>query len=245
MMKRVVLAVAAVGLALSQPAHAAEITLLCSNALKTVMAELTAPFEKASGHTLAIVYGSTGTLKGRIDKGEAFDVAIFGDEAMKDLLKQGKLTARAEVTYSSMGVAIRQGAAKPDLSSTDAFKRTVLGAKSIAYSADGVTGVYIKGLFQRLGIADQMQSKTQHGRGAEMVAEGKAELGVTQISEILPVAGAELAGPLPPDIQQRTAFPGAISTASKAPEAAQALFKFLASPEAARVIKSKGLEPPA
>ena len=144
-----------------------------------------------------------------------------------------------------MGVAIRKGAPKPDLSSAEAFKRTVLNAKSIAFSQDGVSGVYLKGLFERLGMADEVKAKTNHGRGAEMVAQGKAELGITQISEILPVEGVEVAGPLPPGVQQITAFPAAISASSKAPEAAQALLKFLASPEAAKVLKSKGLEPPA
>jgi molybdate transport system substrate-binding protein len=110
---------------------------------------------------------------------------------------------------------------------------------------DGVSGVYVKGLFQRLGIADEMKSKTLHGRGAEMVAEGKAELGITQISEILPVAGADVAGPLPREVQQVTAFPAAVGTAAKELGAARALLKYLATPEAAAVMKSKGLEPPA
>jgi molybdate transport system substrate-binding protein len=247
-MTRIVLAAAAaaaLALAPIASAGAAEITFFCTNALKSVMQELGPQFEKASGNKLTIVYGSTGTLKARIDKSEAFDLALFGAGAIDALVKQGKLEGRSEVATSGMGVAIRKGAPKPDLSSTDAFKRTVLNAKSIAFSEDGVTGTYLKGLFQRLGIADEVKSKTHHGRGAEMVAEGKAELGVTQISEILPIAGVEVAGPLPPEVQQITAFPAAISTAAKAPDAAKALLKFLASPEAAKVMKSKGLDPPA
>ncbi len=236
-------AVAALAMLLPAPASAAEIKLLCTNALKTVMEDLAAPFATSSGHKLVIVYGSTGTLKGLIDKGEAFDVAILGSEALDDMVKQGKLSSRTDVAYSSMGVAVRTGAAKPDLSSTDAFKRTVMAAKSIAYTADGVSGVYVKGLFQRLGIAEPMQAKTIHGRGAEMVAGGKAELGITQISEILPVTGAELAGPLPADIQQRSAFPGAVSGTAKEPGAAKSLLKFLASPEAGKVMKAKGVDP--
>ena len=246
-MTRIALAIAAAALALAPVASvgAAEVTLPCSNALKTVMDELGPQFEKASGNKLTIVYGSTGVLKARVDKGEAFDLAIFGAGAIDGLIKDGKLVNRSEVASSGMGVAIRKGAPKPDLSTAGAFKRAVLNSKSIAFSQDGVSGVYLKGLFERLGIADEVKAKTHHGRGAEMVAEGKAELGVTQISEILPVAGAELAGPLPPGIQQVTAFPAAIGTAAKQPDAAKALLKFLASPEAARVIKSKGLEPPA
>jgi molybdate transport system substrate-binding protein len=244
-MMRMVLIVAAAVMMLVAPAHAAEVTLLCSNALKSVIEELAPQFERASGHRLTIVYGSTGALKARVDKGEAFDLAIFGAGAIDGLIKDGKLAGRSEVASSGMGVAIRKGAPKPDLSSTDAFKRTVLNARSIAFSEDGVTGVYIKGLFQRLGIADEVKPKTVHGRGAETVAEGKAELGITQISEILPVAGVEVAGPLPRDVQQVTAFPAAVSTTAKAPDAARTLQKYLATPEAAGVMRSRGLEPPA
>jgi len=243
-MKRMALTVAA-AMGLVAPAHAAEVTLLCSNALKSVMEELAPRFEQTSGHRLTIIYGSSGPLKARVDKGEAFDLAILAAGAIDGLIKDGKLAGRSEVVSSGMGVAIRKGAPKPDLSSTEAFKRTVLNAKSIAFSEDGVSGAYLKGLFQRLGIADEMNPKTVHGRGAEMVAEGKAELGITQISEILPVAGVEVAGPMPRDIQQVTAFPAGFSTAARAPDAARALLKYLATPEAAAVMRSKGLDPPA
>ncbi len=109
-----------------------------------------------------------------------------------------------------MGVAIRKGAPKPDLGTTQAFKQALLKAQTIAYSEGGLTGIYIKGLLERLGIAEELKSKIRFGRGAEMVGEGKAEIGLTQVSEILPVAGAELAGPLPPEIQQYTVFPAAL-----------------------------------
>jgi molybdate transport system substrate-binding protein len=244
-MMRMALTVAAATAVLVAPARAAEVTLLCTNALKSVMEELAPRFEQASGHRLVIIYGTTAALKARVDKGEAFDLAVFGAGAIDGLIKDGKLAGRSEVASSGMGVAIRKGAPKPDLSSIEAFKRTVLNAKSIAFSEDGIAGSYLKGLFQRLGIADEVKPKTVHGRGAEMVAEGKAELGITQISEILPVAGAEVAGPLPRDVQQVTAFPAAVSTTAKEPDAARALLKYLATPEAAGVMKSKGLEPPA
>jgi molybdate transport system substrate-binding protein len=241
-MMRMALTVAA-AMVLVTPARAADVTLLCSNALKSVMEELGPRFEKTSGHRLVIIYGSSGPLKARVDKGEAFDLAILAAGAIDGLIKDGKLAGRSELVSSGMGVAIRKGAPKPDLSSTEAFKRTVLNAKSIAFSEDGVSGTYLKGLFQRLGIADEVKPKTVHGRGAEMVADGKAELGVTQISEILEVAGVEVAGPLPRDVQQVTAFPAAVSTTAKAPDAARALLKYLTTPEAAAVMRSKGLEP--
>jgi len=224
-------------------ASAAEITLLCSNALKSVIEELGPGFERASGHQLKAEYGSTGPLKAMIEKGRAFDVAILGVEATDDLIKSGKLGTRTDIARSGMGVAIRKGAAKPDLATTQAFKQALLNAQTIAYSDGGLSGTYLKGLLERLGIAEQLKSKIRFGRGGEMVGEGKAEIGITQVSEILSEPGAELAGPLPADIQQYTIFPAAVGAAAAHPEAAQALLKFLRSPEAAKVLKAKGLEP--
>jgi molybdate transport system substrate-binding protein len=226
-------------------AAAAELTLLISNALKTVMEDIAPRFEIATGHKLAITYGSTNPMKARIEKGEAFDLAILGDAAIDDLIKQGKLAAatRTVVARSGLGIAIRKGMTKPDISTTDAFKRTLLDAKSIAYLDDGLTGTYLKVLFQRLGIADNMKSKHKSARGGEAVAAGEVELGVTQISEILYQKGTELAGPLPPEIQNYTNFSSAISAGAKQPDAAKALLKYFLSPDAARVMKANGLEP--
>lgn len=227
-------------------AEAAEVTCLCSNALKTVFEELAPQFEKATGHKLAITFGSTNPLKARIEKGEAFDLTILGETAIDDLIKQGKLvaTTRAVVARSVLGVAIRKGATKPDIGTTEAFKRTLLNAKSIGFLEGGLTGTYLKVLFQRLGIADSMQSKHKSVRGAEAVANGEVELGVTQMSEILHQTGAELAGPLPPEIQNYTNFLSAVGAGARQADAARALLKYLASPDAARVMKANGLEPP-
>jgi molybdate transport system substrate-binding protein len=209
------------------------------------MEELGPQFEKATGHKLKAEYGSTGPLKAQIEKGQPFDLAILGVDAVNDLIKSGKLRpdTRADVARSGMGVGIRKGAAKPDLGSIEAFKQALLKAQTIAYSDGGLTGIYIKGLLERLGIADQVKSKIRHGRGGEMVSEGKAEIGLTQVSEILAEPHAELAGPLPPEIQQYTVFPAAVGTAAAQAEAGRALLKFLKSPEAATVLKAKGLEP--
>ena len=250
-MKSNPMAAAAAGVALmlasATSANAAEITALVSNALKTVLEELAPPFERATEHKLKIAFGSTDALKARIEKGDAFDLAILGAAAADDLIKQGRLvaTTRVDIARSGLGVAIRKGAPKPDLGTTDAFKRTLIGAASIAYSEQGLTGVYLKSLFQRLGITEDLKSKTKNGSGAELVAKGEAEIGMTQASEILPVAGVELAGPLPPEIQQYTVFPAAVGAAAKQADAAKVLLKFLASPDAARVMRAKGLEPPA
>ena len=190
--------------------------------------------------------GSTEPLKARIEKGETVDFAIVGDAAMDDLVKQGKLVAgtRVVIARSGLGVAIRKGTPKPDLGTTEAFKRALMNAKSIAYNENGLTGIYLTGLFQRLGIAEEVKRRFKNGSGAELVAKGGAEIGMAQASEISPVAGAELAGPLPEDIQSYTIFPGAVSASAKQADAARALIKFLASPEALRVMKAKGLAPP-
>jgi molybdate transport system substrate-binding protein len=211
------------------------------------MEELGPQFEKATGHKLKAQYGSTGPLKAQIEKGQAFDVTILGVDAIGDLIKSGKLASdsRTDVARSGMGVGIRKGAPKPDLSTTEAFKQALLKAQTIAYSDGGLTGIYIKGLLERLGIANDVKSKIRFGRGGEMVSEGKAEIGLTQVSEIISEPNAELAGPLPPEIQQYTVFPAAVGTAASQAEAGKALLKFLKSPEAAKVLKAKGLEPAA
>lgn len=226
-------------------AEAAEVKCLCSNALKTVMGELAPRFEKETGHKLALTFGSTKPLTERIEKGEAFDLTILGEAAIDDLIKQGKLVAatRVVVARSTLGVAIRKGAPKPNVSTTEAFKRTILNAKSIGYLVDGLTGTYLKVLFERLGIADSIKSKYKNTRGAEAVAKGEVELGITQMSEILYEKGAELAGPLPPEIQNYTNFLSAVAAGTKQADAAKALLKYLASPDAARVMKANGLEP--
>ena len=239
-------AVLTIGLAIMlvpTSANAAEVTALISNALASAMDELTQQFEKASGHKLKVTLGPTNPLKGRIEKGEAFDLTVLGSGAIDALVKQGKLTARADIARSQMGVAFRQGAPKPDVSTTDAFRRMLLNAKSIGFTPDGLSGSHMLAVFARLGIADEMKPKARNGRGAELVSSGEAEIGITQVSEILGIPRVELAGPLPPEVQQYTVFPAAISSSAKQPGAASALLKFLASPEAARVLKAKGLEP--
>lgn len=230
-------------------AGAAEIRVFSSNALKTVLGELGPQFERASGHTLVYTYNTAAALKTEIEKGAAFDVAFLSSPATDDLVKQGRLAAgtRADVARSGAGVAIRKGAARPDLSTTDAFKRALLNAKSITYVEQGATGLYLKGLFGRLGIAEELQSRTKFIpasiSAAQAVANGDAEIGMTQISEILPYPGAELAGPLPPDIQLYTVFPAAVSSNARDPDAANALIRFVRSPAAGAVIRAKGLEP--
>ena len=238
----VALAVTATALTLCAPAQAAAIKVLSSNALKTVLEELKPQFEKATEHNLAITFGTAAGLKGEIEKGAAVDVAVLTDGAVDDLIKQGKLAARTALARSGAGVAIRKDAPKPDLSTTDTFKKTLLAAKSIAYVEQGATGISLKSLFERLGVAEQIKGKTVFVKSAaEAVANGEAEIGFTQISEILPYAGAEVAGPLPSEIQLYTNF--SFGIAGKDSKSAETLVRFMTTPAAAAVLKAKGLEP--
>ena len=230
-------------------ASAAEIKVLVSNALKSTMEELAPQFEKASAHRLVITFGAAAEIKTSIEKGAAVDVAILTTAVTDDLVKEGKLTAagRADIARSGAGVAARKGAPKPDISTTEAFKHALLDAKSIAYVEAGATAPYIKSLFERLGIAEQIKSKLKpqptSNPAAKAVANGEAELGITQISEILPYAGAELVGPIPAEIQLYTVYPAAVAADTKEPDAAKALIKFLTAPAAIAVLKAKGLNP--
>lgn len=243
--------IATLGFALLQATgagvKAAEITVVCTNAVKTVLEELGPQFEGANGHKLAIRFAPTSELKAQIEKGEAFDLAILTAAATDDLIKQAKLAAatRVDVARSGMGVAIRKGAARPDLSSEKAFKRALLQAKSITYTGAGFSGPNLKKIFERFGIADEMKARTRiaSGNAAEAVSRGEAELGFTQVSEILHVTGAELAGPFPPGVQVHTVFPAAVGTGAREPAAAQALIRFLTAPAAAPIIRASGMEP--
>jgi molybdate transport system substrate-binding protein len=228
-------------------AQAAEIKLLEGNALKAVMDELGPQFEKASGNTISATLGTSAQLKARIDGGEAFDAVLLTKALLDDFAKQGKVAdaPRAGIAHAGIGVAIKKGAPKPDLSTVEAFKQAMLNAKSVGYVDQTPTGAALKALFAKLGIADQMDPKLKplHMQAAEAVADGDVEIGMTQISEILPYPGAELAGPLPPDIQTYTVFAGGVSAIAKNAEAAGALIKFLTTPAAAAVIKAKGMDP--
>jgi molybdate transport system substrate-binding protein len=222
-------------LAASVPAGAAEIKVICSNALKTTLEQL--------------IWGATVPLKADIEKGATFDVAVLTTAALDDLIGEGKLApaTRTALANSGAGVAVRKGAAKPDISTVDAFKNALLNARSVAYVEQGGTGIYLKALLQRLGIADAIKPKVKllppENPAANAIANGEAEIGMTQISEILPYAGAELVGAFPAEIQLTTSFGAAVGTNAAQSEAAAALIKFLTGPSAAAVFKAKGLDP--
>jgi molybdate transport system substrate-binding protein len=238
-----------VGLALplvAATAQASEIKVFCSTALKTVLEELGPQFEKASENKLVVTVGPTAALRTQIDQGAAFDIVLFTATATDDLAKQGKIdtNSRAAIAHAGLGAATLKSAPKLEISTADALKHTLLGAKSIGMNKQGASAATFLALFEKLGIAEDLKPKVKmlDGAAGEAVAKGEVELGLTQISELLPYA-EEQAASLPADLQTYTTFSAGVSSASKDADAAKALIKFLAAPAAAPVIKAKGMEP--
>jgi molybdate transport system substrate-binding protein len=231
---------------LAAQVQAAEIKVLASTAVKTTVEELAPQFEKATGNKVEVSFAPASVLKEKIDQGTAFDVTILTAPIIDGLAGSGKIdTARTTIAHSGIGVAIKKGATKPDIGTSEAFKQALLKANSVGYTAGGATGAYLKTLFEKLGITEALKPKLKllQGGVGEAVTTGEIEIGMTQISEILPHPGAELAGPLPSEIQSYTYFSAAVSVASKDADAAKAFVKFLAGPPALAVIKAKGMEP--
>jgi len=232
------------GMALAT-AHAAEIKVMYPPPLRTALQELFPQFERASGHKLALIHESSWLLVERIRKGETPDVAFLTARQAEDLIKEGRLARRVDVARSTIGIAVRAGAPKPDLSSAEAVKRNLLAAKSFARNEGADSGIFMVGLLERLGITEAMKAKStlvRQGYVAELVAKGEVEMAAQQMPELMTVAGVE-ATPLPGEIQHTIVFCAALPAEAKAPEAVDALIKFVSSPAAAAVIKAKGLEP--
>jgi len=233
-------------------AESAEVKVLCANGMQTVMEDVAPKFERATGHKLVIAFATGGATVKRARDGEPADVVIAPQRGIDGLVKDGKVAAGAVTAVASTGisVAIRKGAPKPDISSPEALKRTLLAAKSITYlnPADGgASGIHFAKVLDRLGIANDMKSKTvlapKVGAVGALVANGEAELGVIQYQLLFSVPGIEIVGPLPGDLQDTTVFSGAIMGDARSGEASRALINFLRSPEAAAVIKANGMEP--
>jgi molybdate transport system substrate-binding protein len=229
-------------------ANAAEIRVLSTQATEEAYRELVPQFEKASGHKVATVFTGTLDANKRLAAGESYDLLIMSAPSIDEHIKSGKVAAgsRVDLAKSGVGVAVKAGAPKPDVSTTEALKKTLLAAKSIGYST-GPSGVYMIGLFQRLGIADEIKPKLkQTPTGVfvgSIIANGEAEIGFQQVSELSHFAGVDYIGPLPADIQQFTMFASGIMAGAKEADAAKALVKFLASPDAAPAFKKRGMEP--
>ena len=234
-------------------AQADEIRVMTSGAMSAALKEVTPAFERASGSTLIVVSGGSvagaaDSIPDRLARGERADVVIMAAGGIDDLAKAGRIVAgsRVDLARSSIGIAVRAGAAKPDISTVEALTRALLQAKSVAYSSS-VSGVYISTeLFQRLGIASQMTPKSRKIESepvAVAVARGDAELGFQQISELRPVPGVDVVGPLPPAVQRVTIFSVATAAGSTNPAGGRALIAFLASPAASAAIARSGMDP--
>lgn len=249
-MKRLWLAgAAALALGFVQAAAAAEIEVISIPGVKGALTQLVPQFERQSGNKVTIHFEIYAGQKKAVEAGN-FDVAIFGKLQIAEMDKLGKIAPNSttDLARTSIGVVVKKGAPKPDIHEADAFKQTLLAAKSITYTQKSATGVYLTGVLARLGVADAIKDKVQLQSGGGMttpaVADGKAELGIVLVSDILATPGVDLVGPLPETLQHYVMQTAAIGATAKQPAAAAALIKFLASPDAAQAFKSTGLEPP-
>jgi molybdate transport system substrate-binding protein len=227
---------------------AADIRVLSSNGMREAMIELAPHFEHGTGHKLSIRYDTAAFLQRDIERGESFDVAVMTTSQFDAVAKTGKfdLATRTRIALSGVGIATRQGAPKPDISSVDAFKHAMLAAKSIAFATVGTSGVHFMAVCERLGIAAEVKAKGKTlpgGSLGEFVAKGEAELAIQQISELLPVEGIELVGPLPAELQLITPYTAAVGANSKEAATGTAFIRFLTTPAAHAVFKAKGLDP--
>jgi molybdate transport system substrate-binding protein len=229
-------------------ARADELKIFGSRVTKMVVGDLGPGYEQASGHKLSVITDVAAVMKRRIEQGEPFDLAVLVNFQADDLIKHGKLVAdsRADVMRSGIGVAVRRGAPKPDISTVEAFKRTLLAAKSITYLKEGASTIHLVKVFDQLGLTDALAPKTVKPATeavSEMVAAGEVELGIIVIPNILSVPGAELVGPLPEAIQSWVIFTAVVSPSSPNQQAARDVIKLMKSPAGVESIKQKGMEP--
>src|SRR6266478_157329 len=231
------------------PAQGTELLVVVSDGMKPSVEELSPQIEQSIGRKLTTQFNSSKALKDKIQSGDPFDAAILTSDVIDDLIKQGKIAAgtRTDIARTGMGVGVRAGAAKPDVSTPEALKRTLLSAKSITFNPSGASAPHIHEIFEHLGIVENVKSKlmldADPGRPQMNVADGKAELVITLIPEIKFFKGVELAGPVPVDLQSYISLPGGVATNTHNADAAKALIKFITSPAAAPILKAKALEP--
>lgn len=230
-------------------AKSGEIRVLCSNGMKAVVEEVRPQMERAVGHRLSIEFSSTASFKEKIDAGAAFDVAILTSEAMDSLAKQGKIApgTRADVARTGVGIGVHVGAPKADIGTPDKLKQTLLKTKSITYTKNGASAVFVTRMIDRLGIGAELKPKliaeTRPGRVSQSVAEGQADMVLTLISEILPVHGLQFLGPLPGDLQGYTVLTAGVGAQANNAQAAKAAVKFLTGSSLEPILKAKGMEP--
>src|SRR5262245_51996475 len=246
MSRTIVVAVLGV-LALPLSVSAAEIRIWTARALATVLAEIGVEFERATGHKLIVVSDLPPAFLRRANASEPFDLLISVSAPVDEWIRDSRIdaTTRTEIARSGIGVEVRAGAPRPDISTVDAFKRALLNAKSIAFLRVG-SGIYLEGLIERLGLGKALASKVTRPETdivSELVAKGEVELGMTVITQILTTPGVDLVGPLPAEVQSYITFVAGVSSHSRAPKAAGELIAFLKGPRAVAVIKSQGMEP--
>jgi len=233
-------AIIAMLLTVTGAAQAADINAFISTAIKSVTDELLPPFERTNGHTIRASYGPSGALIPRFERGEPVDIFLTDRTAIDTLIKQGKVVAPGvDLARTGIGIAVRKGAAKPDVSTPEALRRALLAARTVGHAAPSggsITAVHIQGVFQRLGIASQVTPKVKlaaggpNGRVSVLVASGEAEIGLQQVSELLSNPGVEVIGMLPADLQQTTIYSAGITTSARQAEAAKALIQALTAP---------------
>ncbi len=233
-------------------ASVAEIKVFSTIGVQAALEDLAPKFEKASGYKLNITWGTAAILVKKIQAGDGADLLVLTKQGLDELIKQNKVAPGSDVSFASSGMAIvvKHGAPKPDISTPDAYKQTLLKAKSIAYSnpaSGGASGVFFAKSLERMGIVDQMTAKTHHpppsGNSANLVVSGEAELAIQQEPEVMSVAGVDVIGPPPGDLNNVTTYAAGVTPDSKDPNGAKALIKFLKTPEAAEVFKARGLKP--
>jgi molybdate transport system substrate-binding protein len=228
--------------------QAAEVRLISTAALSQIFDELRPEIERATGNKLTMYSDSSSALKRRVEFGAVFDAAVLSFFDLEDLIKQERISpgTRTLVGHSGVGVGVRKGTPKPDISTTEAFRRTLLSANSVAYGREGGSGVYFTALLSRLGIAEEMKAKLRPapvGDSVQAVARGDAEIVVNATMAIVNVPGVELAGWLPRELQNYSVFSGGVSSSARDSEAGRALLQFLTTRTAISVLKAKGLEP--
>ncbi|MBV9632336.1 MAG: substrate-binding domain-containing protein [Xanthobacteraceae bacterium] len=249
MIVRIVLVLLALGAA-TFAVRADDLKVLTTGAMKPVLLEVAPGFQQDSKQTVSLDNDTAGALLKRIEAGAAFDVVVLTPAGIDELAKAGKVSPGVDLARVGVGVMVKAGAPRPDISTVDALKRTLLAAKSVAYidpASGGSSGIYLARLWERLGIADALKPKTklkQGGLVADLIVSGEAEIGFQQASEIVASPGVTLIGQLPEEIQNYTVYSGAISTAAHSPAAAAAFIAWLRRPAMAPFLQAKGLLPP-
>jgi molybdate transport system substrate-binding protein len=249
-----VLAIVLSSLVAAGMAQAAEINAFISTAVKAATDELLPPFERAHGHAVRATYGPSGALIPRFTRGEPADLFLTDSVAIDALIKRGKIfPGRTDLARTGIGIAVRRGAPKPDVSSPQALKRTLLAAKSVGHAdpaGGSITAAHITRVFERLGIAAEVAPKVKlaaggpNGRVSVLVSSGEAEIGLQQVSELMSNPEVEVIGMLPAELQQITIYSAGITTSATEPLAAKVLIEALSAPSAVPIFKSKGLDPP-